>query len=327
MGSGRWDDDKYTSARASRVKTGVDDFAYSKKAATTKEIHPNLDPKRINKKPFGKLESRDSTEHPQSNAILMCFDVTGSNIDRARDAQKALPGLMTLVGKYLPDPQIAFAANDDIHYVGEAATQISDFESDNRVDEHLRNIWLVGQGGGNDGESYDLLLYAAARKTVTDCFEKRGRKGYMFMYADEPFFQQVNGKEVERIFGDADVGDIPIKKILEEVKERYHLFVIWPQGGYEHARAQYVRLLGEDAVVTLQHPNLICEMIGSIIGANEGTVSVDEISRDLVKVGAGESEAKVLTQSLTRIAKNRAVVPVDKDSPLAAHTATGATRI
>src|SRR5260370_34214086 len=95
---------------------------------------------------------------------------------------------MALLGNYLSDPQVAVAANDDFNSVGLSATQISDFESDIRIDEHIRNIWLTGQGGGNDGESYNLLLYAAARKTVLHCFEKRGNRGYLLLYADAPIY-------------------------------------------------------------------------------------------------------------------------------------------
>ena len=84
MGGGRWDSGTYTSSRATRAATGVPDFAYTKHAT---KAHTNLDPKRINAKPFGKLESRDSDDHPNSNPILVCFDVTGSDHARAIDAQ------------------------------------------------------------------------------------------------------------------------------------------------------------------------------------------------------------------------------------------------
>src|SRR4051812_20903967 len=98
MGGGRWDDDAYTSSSSTRKAAGVDDFAYTKHA---KSIHPTLDPLRIASKPDGKLESRDSLEHPDSNAIVVAFDVTGSNRSRAVEAQKALPALMNLLPKYI----------------------------------------------------------------------------------------------------------------------------------------------------------------------------------------------------------------------------------
>ena len=265
-------------------------------------MHDNLDPLRINKKPFGKLESRDSAEHPESNPVLVCFDVTGSNKARAVDAQKKLPNLMDLLNKYLTDPQVAVAANDDYKVEGRNAIQISDFESDNRVDDHIRNIWLVGDGGGNFGESYDLLLYAAARKVVLDSVEKRGKKGYMFMYADEPIFNFVEKDEVAAIYGDDIQGKIPIEEIIEEARRNFNVFVIWPDGGYTDAREKYVKLFGDEFVLTLQHANLICELIASTIGLYEAKATPDTAVTDLVAVGVPDHDAKALVKSVGHVA-------------------------
>jgi hypothetical protein len=308
MGGGYWDSDRYTSDKSSRAASKTPDFAYTATAAARTTVHPNLDPKRINSKPFGKLESRDNADHPQSNAVFVAFDVTGSNYERAVDAQAKLPNLMTLLGKYLPDPQVAVAANDDYKVEPTRCIQISDFESNNLVDEHIRNIVLVKNGGGNDGESYNLMLYAAARKTVLDCFDKRGRKGYFILYADEPIFSvekhhvekitpYVLASEVQAVFGDKIEGEIPIAEIIEELRRQYHVFVIWPEGGYAHARTQFVELFGDESVVTLQHPNLICECIASIVGLNEEKIDQDGAVRDLVAIGTGAAEAKDLAKS------------------------------
>ena len=300
MGGGSWDTSRYHSDSATRRSTSTPDFAYT---ASATKAHKNLDPKRINDKPFEKLESRDSDEHPNSNAVMVCFDVTGSNIDRAKDAQQKLPNLMDLLQKYLPDPQIAVGANDDYNVVQHNAIQLSDFESDNRIDEHIRNIWLVGNGGGNNGESYDLLLYAAARKTVLDCYEKRHRKGYFFMYADEPIFNQVEPDEVRNIFGDKLQAPIPIAEIIEEVQKMYHTFVIWPLGGYDDAHRQQIKLFGEENVLVLQHPNLICEMIGSVIGLTEKKVSPDKVAHDLISVGTSKADAEKVSHALVALGK------------------------
>lgn len=298
MGGGSWDTGSYTSSKATRAATGVPDFAYT---ATASSVHANLDPKRINAKPFGKLEARDSDEHPNSHPVLVSFDVTGSNKERAIDAQKRLPNLMTLLAKYVSDPQVAIAANDDFDYTS-GPIQISDFESDIRMDEHIRNIWLTGQGGGNDGESYDLMLYAAARKTVLDSVEKRGKKGYFFLYADEPIFEAVKAHQVKAIFGDTIEKNIPIAEIIEEARRNFNIFVIWPEGGFDHARTQYKTLFGEDSVLTLQHPNLICEMIASTVGLYEDKVTPDTAVTDLVAVGVSDHEARSLVKHVSHAA-------------------------
>lgn len=322
MGGGRWDDDVFTSAKSSRRSAGVDDFAYSQTATA---VHTNLDPRRINNKPFGKLESRDSTEHPESNAVLVGFDVTGSNINRARDAQKALPALMKLLGKYLSDPQVAVAANDDYLVEPEKCVQISDFESDIRIDEHIRNVILVGNGGGNGGESYDLLLYAAARKTILDCFEKRGRKGYLFLYADENFREQVKKNQVSDVFGDTIDRNIPIADMVEEARELYHVFVLWPVGGYEESREQYERLFGREYVITLEHPDRICEVIGVTIGVNEQKIDAATAASDLMSVGVSKQQAASISQALVPLSRNRSVARATGKLPVS--RATKAARL
>lgn len=295
MGGGSWDTGAYKSSSATRASTGVPDFAYTKSATSA---HSNLDPKRVNTKPFGLLEARDSTEHPNSNPVLVCFDVTGSNSARAVDFQKRLPNLMDLLNKYISDPQVAVAANDDYKASGvNGAVQISDFESDNRVDDHIRNIWLVDNGGGNDGESYDLLLYAAARKIVLDSVEKRGKKGYMFMYADEPIFPEVSKSEVLAVYGDKIQKDIPITEIIEEARRNFNIFMIWPKtSSYRHAYEQYVKLFGAEFVLESQHPNLLCELIASTVALYEEKATPDSVITDLVALGVGDHEAKALVK-------------------------------
>jgi hypothetical protein len=299
MGGGSWDTKKYSSSVSDRALKNVPDFEYSEKSNESTPIHANLNPMRIKDKPLKKLESRDSLEHPKSHPVFVSIDVTGSNYERAMEAQKKLPNLMDLLHKYVDDPQILIAANDDFHSVGKKAVQISDYESDNRIDEHIRNLLLLRQGGGNDGESYDLVLWAAANRTVLDCMEIRHEKGYFFMYADEPIFRTTSAEHVKAVFGIDIPGSIGIEHTIEKLKQLYHVFVMWPLNGFDHAREQYVKLFGKECVVTLQQPRLICEMIGSLIGMTEGKLNDDaSVVNDLVSVGTSASDAKIISAVL-----------------------------
>ena len=135
------------------------------------------------KKMFGISPSQyrrrgDSDEHPASTPIIVGFDETGS---MGRIPRLVLTKLKTLfallVDKgYATDPQIAVAAYGDAANGERAPLQISQFESDNRIDDNLDLIFLEGLGGGNNGETSNLLLYYAATHVSTDAFEKRGLK-------------------------------------------------------------------------------------------------------------------------------------------------------
>lgn len=269
MGGGRFSEESYVRSTSVRRSSGVSDFAYTE---TASQVHETLNPHRIRTKPFGLLESRDSVEHPESTPVIITFDVTGSNYNNAKVAQQKLPELMAKLAAVVDNPQVAVWANDDIYSVGPNAIQLGEFESDNRIDDTIRNIWLTGKGGGNQGESYDLLVYAAARKVVTDSFEKRHKKGYMFLYADEPFFTEVTAASIRTVFGDSAEADIPIASIIAEAQQKWNIFVLWPMNGFAHARAQYVTLFGADHVESLQDPNLLCDKVASVVAAQEAAL-------------------------------------------------------
>ena len=308
MGGGVFDSSTYYSSATTRKAAGVDDFAYSK---TSKTIHDSLKPTRIKDKAFKVLESRDSAEHPETTAIIVCFDVTGSNASRAVQAQKTLPGLMTLLEKYVADPQIAVAANDDFEYEPDRCFQMSEFESDNRIDEHIRNIKIVQNGGGNRAESYDLILFAALNKVATDCFEQRGKKGYLFMYADEPFFTVCSADAQEHVFGEKDAKDIPIQKLVADTKEKWEIFILFPAGSrYSDALQQYKDLFDDDHVIALQHPEMISEVIGATIGVCEGKTDSVSVIADLKSVGVDSTRAASVSASLVKLSQTRAVVSV-----------------
>ena len=194
MGSGSWNSALYSSSASLRAATGTPDFGYDVDVKTGRAsgVHPDLDPAKVagpTSPVAGKpiRESRDIPgEHEESIPLMMLFDVTGSMGRIPQMLQKKLASLMDVVqGKTgLKDLQVLVGA------IGDATCdryplQVGQFESDNRFDDQLRNIILEGNGGGQHYESYGLAYRFAAHHTVTDAFEKRGKRGYLFTMGDE----------------------------------------------------------------------------------------------------------------------------------------------
>src|SRR5260370_27260712 len=224
MGSGRWSTDVYVAAARYRAATGTGAFAYTDTGAT--HVHPNLDPYDVTVR-----ESRDSAEHPRSLAIAVLFDVTGSMRNVPRTLQAKLPQLLGLLLRkgYADDPQIMFGAIGDAT-CDRAPLQVGQFESDNRMDKDLERILLEGGGGGQKTESYELAMYFMARHTATDCFEKRGKRGYLFIIGDEMPYPAVKPREVSAWIGDELPQPVAVRNLVAQLTRRWDTYYLLPEG-------------------------------------------------------------------------------------------------
>ncbi|MGW5671002.1 hypothetical protein [Micromonospora sp. NPDC003776] len=294
MGSGIWSTDVYDAADRYRRATGASAFSYSDSGART--VHPALDPRGVVR------ESRDSAEHPQSTAIAVLFDVTGSMGHVPRALQTKLPQLLGLLLRqgYARDPQLMFGAIGDAT-CDRVPLQIGQFESDNRMDDDLGRIVLEGGGGGQMTESYELALYFMARHTVTDCWEKRGRRGYLFIIGDELAYPRVDRRQVARLIGDDLREDLPVRQIVDEVTRRWDTYYLLPAGsayaGNRRVLDFWRGLLGQQAV-ELDDLDAVCETIALTVGLGEQAIDLDEGLRDLDRSGstAGRTVSKALAR-------------------------------
>ena len=295
MGSGLWSTDVYDAAARTRARTGASAFAYSDSGA--RKVHPALNPYGV-----GVRESRDSDEHPRSVAIAVLFDVTGSMRGVPRILQTKLPGLLGLLLRkgYVADPHIMFGAIGDAT-CDRAPLQVGQFESDNRMDEDLGRILLEGGGGGQHTESYELAMYFMARHTSIDCYEKRGRKGYLFVIGDELAYRRVRASEVKKIIGDDLSEDLSTEALVAELQRRYHVYYVLPAGASyvgDRTVLDYWRdQLGQN-VIELDDLDAVCETIALTIGLEEGAIDLDAGLDDLADVGstAGATVGRALAR-------------------------------
>lgn len=218
MGDGKWssqDWDKYSQSRGITQHSTVQQIY--KNTHMRKELNPHGVKYR---------ESCHSEDNPHSTAIILGLDVTGSMGYLAEEIAKG--ALNTTINeiynkKPVSDPHVMVAAIGDGFY-DKAPLQVTQFEADIRLAEQLTNIWFEGCGGGNDGESYLALWYFAARHTKIDCFEKDGRKGFLFTIGDEPNHKVLTKGQIKRIFGDDVERDLTAEELLTEVSRQYEVF-------------------------------------------------------------------------------------------------------
>jgi hypothetical protein len=304
MGGTRWSDDHYKERARLRAKSGKDAFEYDHDVRAGKvaaEVHQKMNP-------FGVTwrESRDSDAHPTSHAVGVLFDVTGSMQSVPKILQANLPKLMGLLIRkgYLEHPHILIGAIGDAT-CDQAPLQIGQFESGIEIEEDLAKLYLEGGGGGHITESYELAMYFMARHTSIDCFEKRHKRGYLFVIGDEVPYKVVKKAEVERVIGEKLQADLPTAELLKELQRLYDVYFILPKmtSHWENAtvHSRWVELLGQN-VLKLADPAGICELIASTIGFAEGALDLDALENDLQEEGSTNSVVKAVAKALEPVA-------------------------
>jgi hypothetical protein len=240
MGYSRWDDSAYKSyADTTNYRSMKREEVF-----VNRSMNEKLDPRNVlvgkgDRKGLQLRESIISEGNPNPTPIILGLDVTGSMRDVVHQiATVELPKLMTEIHArgVVTDPHVMFMGIDDVHAIrgGHGALQVSYFEPDLKIVEQLRNLWLVGNGGGNESESYDLAWYFAGRYTYLENFEKTGKPGFLFTIGDEPFPVDVNSAEqLQQIFGPGEYENTTPLACLKAAQRKFQVFhVSVEKGGY-----------------------------------------------------------------------------------------------
>jgi hypothetical protein len=269
MGGGTFDSHAYANYSNTIRSASVDEIYKSKTASAVLSGAA----KHLNPHGVAVRESRDSVEHPNSTAIIVAIDVTGSMGMLAEKIAKH--GLGTLFNEILArqpvtDPQLMFMAIGDANY-DSVPLQVSQFESSNVIVDQLTDIFVEGGGGGNQSESYQFPWYFGALHTSIDCLEKRGKKGYLFTLGDESVPPALTREQIKKFIGDDAERDYTPAELLTMVQRMYHVFhIVVEEGSYGNKfLPAWKTILGERALLLSDHTKL-AELIVSVLQVNEG---------------------------------------------------------
>jgi hypothetical protein len=300
MGYGAYSHDRHvqsTTMRAKAASTGGAETVF-----TQRSCHPTMDPMGLTVR-----QSRDSAEHPESLSILFALDVTGSmgNIPKNLATQNLPHFVKALIDAGIPHPQVLFAAVGDT-FSDRAPLQVGQFESsDELMDQWLTRVWLEGGGGGNGHESYDLALYLAARHTSIDCWERRQKKGYLFITGDEKIYPEVSPASVLAVFGTALEAPIPLDALVREVRQQWEPFFLVPNPARDAICGATWRAVLGDRTIVLDDPEATALAAASIVALNEGTApDLGAIARQLTADGVAPRIVQGIVRSLTPFAQS-----------------------
>jgi hypothetical protein len=278
MGGGTFNTSTYYDAAATRAATNTPSFAYdSATKAKPRSMWKAADSLNIHGK---SREARDSDEHPNSTPIVIAFDVTGSMGRVPMTMQEKLPDLMGLLvrGGYVDDPQIAVAAIGDADSDA-VPIQFGQFESDNRIDDQIREIFLEGNGGGQKSESYEMLAWFVGNRVSTDAWDKRNKKGYLFIIGDEMNKPTLKALHMDKYLGESVSENVSVEEIYNDLKERWNVYYILPNLTFYFNDSQVIEhwrnIVGQN-LLRLEDPDVVCELIATTIGLEEEAISLDE---------------------------------------------------
>ncbi len=271
MGSGFYKDADWKAySSTTRTKTREENF-------TSRSMKDEWNPLNIKVR-----ESRDSENHPESNAMIIAFDVSGS---MGRMPQHFVTeGFGVLMDNIfnknvIPHPQVCMMAVGDMEH-DRSPLQVSQFESDIRIVEQLQSFHLEGGGGSNWYESYAAVWYFAAMHTSIDCFEKRNKKGILFTIGDEEPTPKLYGNLIKQQIGD-DTQDISPEEALKMAQRMYHVYhIIIKEGTHmgnypKRTLKAWNELMGQNAIVLDDHTKLselIVSILQLIAGVDKDTV-------------------------------------------------------
>ena len=238
------------------VTDNLQDF-YSQRS-----IHKDLNPYKVVR------ECCDSEEHPNTIPVIIGLDVTGSMGGACVKTAQNLNTIITSLYDEFEDVEFMIMGIGDLSY-DHAPIQVSQFESDIRIAEHLDNVYMEHGGGGNGFESYTAAWYFGLYHTALDCW-KRGKKGIIITMGDEPLNPYLPKEKLNKVLGDHVEADVETKDLYQLAKEKfdiYHIAINDKDDCYKRYKDRvdksFSKVLGEDfKIATLDElPKTIVDCI------------------------------------------------------------------
>jgi hypothetical protein len=290
MGNSSWSNDAYKHLRAN----------YSTKSTAQVFGNTSID-KDMSPRGVQFRESRDSAAHPESLAIGVFLDETGSmgSIPEMLVRHKLGNLMNTLIAHGVPDAHVLFGGIGD-QYSDRSPLQVGQFEAGtDELNTWLTKIFLEGNGGGQSMESYSLAWLFFARHTSIDCFEKRDQKGFLFTIGDEGVHKTLEKDFLTKLLGYPFHEDLPAEQLLAEAQRMYHVFHLHvTETGASAGIIDGWRKLLQERLIIVEDYNNIAEIIASTVAVVMGadlkkvvaafdTTTANQVSNALVQINNG----------------------------------------
>ncbi|MBQ9848233.1 MAG: hypothetical protein IJO64_04145 [Clostridia bacterium] len=273
MGYGSYKASDWTKLKNSR---GISSSSGAGEIFSNNQFKEKYDPRFISVR-----ESRDSEDSPNSTPVILAFDVTGSmGYLAAEIAKNSLnkTALELYEKRPVSDPHLMCAAITSPD--AQSGLQVTQFEADIRIVEQLLEL-KVGFGGNL--YSFDSMVwYFAAEHTSIDCYEKRGKKGFLFTIGDEVCGvdrgERLTAREIKEVYNDDVDHDFSLAELYRMASEKYEIFHIVAKR--ESSMKTWERFIsGRVAYVSEANAQYLSEVITSIMQITNGMNKSDAVAQ------------------------------------------------
>lgn len=268
-----------------------------------------------------KMRADKRVKSESKNPIVICLDVTGSNIDFAKIVYDKMPMFYGQIEQqgYLEDFDICFMAcgdaNSDFYPL-----QVCDFEKGVKIDEWLESIVLESGGGGQMKETYEMAAYYMLKNMDF----KPGAKPIIFFLGDEGYYSTVNVGMMERMTGyveenvelkDSYPESLQVFKDLRKKCGDNVFMMLSPYGGSRYGynseiKEQWEKTMAEGHVIPVNEDKAIIDLMLGVIALVSQTRTLDTYKIDMGNRDQTQKRISTVEDSLNNLSTALAVVNV-----------------
>ena len=212
--------------------------------------------------------------------LVVAVDVTGSMSDWRDIIFEKLPLLYGEAKRYLPDTEISFAAIGDV-FVDTYPIQVADFYKGKSLDDKIRSF-VHCDGGGNGGESYDLM----ASFYLSKCDIPNAKKPIFVFTGDDDIFANTSDDRMRKYLGGNSEGINGVDAVRQLTK-KFDTYLLTKNG---YTTDNWESALGKEKILSLDDPGRVVDtLIGIVAGA---TGNFDDFTK---RLGTRQTKAQAQT--------------------------------
>ena len=204
-------------------------------------------------------------------SLTIITDVTGSMDEWPKTMFSKLPYLELETKQYLGEnTEIGFAAVGDANS-DKYPLQVCEYTSGLDLKTKMESLIIEGGGGGQDRESYELAALYYARNVT----HPKATHPILIIIGDENYYDVISPDQAKRYAKVILPERITAKDVFDELMRKYSVYLIRKPYGRtlgdkrstadQHIHDSWVKLLGEDRIVTLPKAERVVDVIFGIL--------------------------------------------------------------